>query len=74
MKLLALNTVPIGAEVFVTAMRPASAPGHRHLELLDDTDLIVAATPSKLTTELALKPTPLIVTFVPGAPLAGSST
>jgi hypothetical protein len=71
-KLLALKTVPIGAELLVTAIGPAPAPaGTVTLMLLDDTDLIVAATPSKLTAESALKPTPLIVTFVPGPPLSG---
>ncbi len=72
MKLLALKTVPVGAEVLVTATGPAPAPGGTFtLIFFDENDLTVAATPSKLTVELALKPTPLIVTSVPAAPLFG---
>ena len=40
------------------------------LSFLADTRLTLAATPPKLTVELLLKPIPLIVTTVPGAPLS----
>ena len=72
-KLLALATVPTGAELFLTVTAPASAPaGTVALSFLADTSLVLAATPPKLTAELLSKPAPLIVTTVPGAPLSGA--
>ena len=72
MKLLALKTVPTGVEVLVTATGPASAPaGTVTLSFLPEPETAVAGTPPKLTLELLWKPTPLIVTRVPGPPLCG---
>ena len=65
--------MPVGAVVFVTVTGPVLAVGGTVARSrVDDTSVwVLAATPLNLTTELALKPTPLIVTTVPCGPLNG---
>jgi hypothetical protein len=59
--------------VFVTVTGPDVAPaGTIARSRVDDTWVtVVAARPLNFTTELALNPTPLIVTAVPCGPLVG---
>ena len=65
-------TVPVGAIEFVTVIGPVLAVGGTvALSRVEETSVVVAATPLNLTAELALNPTPLIVTTVPGGPLEG---
>jgi hypothetical protein len=65
--------VPVGAVELVTVIGPdVAVTGTVALSRVDETSVCaLAATPLNLTTELALKPTPLIVTTVPWGPLNG---
>ena len=70
---MALATVPTGAAVLVTLIVPLLAPlGTVAFSFVEDTYVtVLAAAPLKLTVEVLVKPTPVIVTTFPGAPLAG---
>jgi len=72
-KLAALVTVPTGAVVFVTVIGPVVAvEGTVAFSWVPETSTTpVPATPLKFTVELALNPTPLIVTWVPAGPVSG---
>jgi hypothetical protein len=72
-KVPALLTVPAGAVVLVTDTRPDVAPvGTLAWSFVDEIKVTVEAiTPLNLTAELEVKPTPVIVTNAPGAPLVG---
>ncbi|HEY3943690.1 MAG TPA: hypothetical protein VGL78_00560 [Solirubrobacteraceae bacterium] len=65
-------TVPVGLVVLVTVIGPLVAPfGMVALSCVEDREVTVALVPLNFTTELELKPTPLIVTDVPTAALVG---
>src|SRR5436305_446793 len=72
-KITALLTEPVGAVVFLTVSGPLVAvDGTVAMSWAGDEDVsttLVAATPLNLTVELALNPTPLMVTRVPVGPL-----
>lgn len=71
MKLVALVTVPTGAEVFVTVILPLVADaGTTAVSLFADTN-VFDPTPLNFTTLPAVNPTPLMGTVVPAGPLAG---
>jgi hypothetical protein len=72
-KCVALLTVPTGAAVLVTLSTPLLAPlGTVAFSVVEDTYVtVLAAVPLKLTVELFVKPTPVIVTTFPTAPLVG---
>jgi len=71
-KLVALVTVPTGAEVFVTVILPLVADaGTTAVSLFADTNVFDPATPLNFTTLPAVNPTPLMGTVVPAGPLAG---
>ena len=71
MKLVALVTVPTGAEVFVTVILPLVADaGTTAVSLFADTN-VLDPTPLNFTTLPAVNPTPLMGTVVPAGPLAG---
>jgi hypothetical protein len=70
--LLLLVTVPTGAVVLLTLIKPLLAPdGTVASSSVEDTNVVAAATPLTLTVEAALKPRPLTVTTVPAVPLKG---
>lgn len=73
MKLVALDTVALGAVGFVTSIAPLAAPdGTSTFSLSELTYVTLAAlTPPKLTVEPFSKPKPVIVTLVPGAAFVG---
>jgi hypothetical protein len=66
-------TVPVGALVLVTVTGPVVAvAGTVAFSCVAETcTTVLAVTPLNFTAELALKPTPLIVTTVPCGPLDG---
>ena len=72
-KFAALETVPIGAVVLVTVMRPVVAvDGTVAFIFVADTNVTaLAAIPWNFTVEPLVNPIPLIVTTVPEGPLLG---
>jgi hypothetical protein len=71
-KLEALDTVPVGAVVLVTLILPVvAAAGTTAFSCVEETKVLLADTPLNLTLDELLKPTPVMVTVVPAAPLVG---
>jgi hypothetical protein len=73
-KLLALVTVPVTPVELVTGTRPVVAEaGTVAFRVVDETNVLVAATPLNLTVLPELNPVPVIVTTVFLGPLDGES-
>jgi len=64
--------VPVGAVLLVTLILPVvAAAGTTAFSCVGETKVLLADTPLNLTLDELLKPTPLMLTVVPAAPLVG---